>query len=177
MTAEDPVLVCEGVSYVYADGTRANEDIDLTLRRGELFCLLGPNGAGKTTLIRQITTDLRPKRGRISLFGEDAHADPIATKRRLGVIPQTAGLFEMLRVEDHLQLFGPLKHLSRAETRVQVELKNLSLAQLAGYLDRIETAPQLLSIKSLRIRSRADKPELLDATVTVSSFEPAAGQG
>jgi type II secretory pathway component PulM len=64
-----------------------------------------------------------------------------------------------------------------AETRVQVELKSLSLAQLAGFLNRVETAPQLLSIKSLRIRTRADKPELLDATVTVSSFEPAAGQG
>jgi hypothetical protein len=58
-----------------------------------------------------------------------------------------------------------------------VELKSLSLAQLAGFLNRVETAPQLLSIKSLRIRTRADKPELLDATVTVSSFEPAADQG
>jgi type II secretory pathway component PulM len=64
-----------------------------------------------------------------------------------------------------------------AETRVQLELKGLSLAQLAGFLNRVETAPQLLSIKSLRIRTRADKPELLDATVTVSSFEPAGEAG
>ncbi len=113
----EPVLVCEGVSYAYPDGTRANESIDLSLRRGELFCLLGPNGAGKTTLIRQITTELRPRSGRVLVAGRDAHAHPVATKRRLGVIPQTAGLFEALTVDDHLRLFGPLKLLSRRRTR------------------------------------------------------------
>jgi ABC-2 type transport system ATP-binding protein len=135
VTPDDAVLVCDGVSYVYADGTRANDGIDLSLRRGELFCLLGPNGAGKTTLIRQITTELRPGEGRVTLFGRDAHADPAATRRRLGVIPQTAGLFEMLKVEDHLRLFGPLKHLSRAETRRQTEavVEEVGLAPL---LDR-----------------------------------------
>jgi ABC-2 type transport system ATP-binding protein len=115
-------IECEGVGYVYAGGTRANQGIDLALERGELFCLLGPNGAGKTTLIRQITTELRPTEGRIRVGGRDAHADPIATKRRLGVIPQSAALFEGLRVEEHLSLFGPLKHLSRAATRERVEL-------------------------------------------------------
>ncbi len=58
------------------------------------------------------------------------------------------------------------------ETKVQVVLKSVSLAQAVNYLHRIESAPQLLSIKSLRIRSRADKPDLLDVTFTVSSFEP-----
>ncbi len=57
------------------------------------------------------------------------------------------------------------------ETKVEVSLKGLSLAQLANYLHRIESAPQLLSVKSLRIRTRADKPDLLDVTFTVSSFE------
>ncbi|MAE93651.1 MAG: hypothetical protein CL910_03225 [Deltaproteobacteria bacterium] len=58
------------------------------------------------------------------------------------------------------------------ETKVQVVLKSVSLAQTVNYLHRIESAPQLLSVKSLRIRARADKPELLDVTFTVSSFEP-----
>jgi len=120
-SADGPVLACEGVHYVYSDGTRANEDIHLALRPGELFCLLGPNGAGKTTLLRQITTELRPTHGRVWLAGRDAHADPVAAKRRLGVIPQSAGLFEPLRVEEHLRLFGPLKRLSRARTRESLE--------------------------------------------------------
>jgi ABC-2 type transport system ATP-binding protein len=115
--SSEPPIVCEGVGYDYPDGTRANQGIDLVLQRGELFCLLGPNGAGKTTLIRQITTELRPTAGRIQVAGRDAHADPVATRRRLGVIPQSAALFEGLMVEAHLRLFGPLKHLSREQTR------------------------------------------------------------
>lgn len=57
------------------------------------------------------------------------------------------------------------------ETKVQIVLKNVTLSQTVNYLHRIESAPQLLSIKSLRIRTRADKPDLLDVTFTVSSFE------
>jgi type II secretory pathway component PulM len=59
------------------------------------------------------------------------------------------------------------------EEKVQVVLKSVTLNQLSAYLGQIEGAPQLLSIKALRIRTRSDKPELLDVTFTVSSFEPA----
>jgi type II secretory pathway component PulM len=57
------------------------------------------------------------------------------------------------------------------ETKVQVVLKGVTLAQIVSYLQGIESAPQLLSIKSLRLHTRADKPDLLDVTFTVSSFE------
>lgn len=57
------------------------------------------------------------------------------------------------------------------ETKVQVSLKGVSLAQLANYLHGIESAPQLLSIKSLRIRTRPDQSGLLDVNFSVSSFE------
>ena len=57
------------------------------------------------------------------------------------------------------------------ETKVQVALKGVTLAQVVGLLTRIDTASQMLSIKSLRVRTRADKQELLDVTFTVSSFE------
>ena len=59
------------------------------------------------------------------------------------------------------------------ETKVQVTLKSVTLAQLVNYLHRIDASEQVLSIKSLRIRARKDKPDLLDVTFTVSSFEPA----
>ncbi len=58
------------------------------------------------------------------------------------------------------------------ETKVQVVLKEVSLAQLVSYLHRIEASREPLSIKSLRIHTRADKPQLLNVTFTVSSFEP-----
>lgn len=59
-----------------------------------------------------------------------------------------------------------------SETKVQVVLKGVTLAQAVNYLHRIESAEQLLSVKSLRIRTRQDESELLDVNFTVSSFEP-----
>jgi type II secretory pathway component PulM len=59
------------------------------------------------------------------------------------------------------------------ETKVQVVLKGVTLAQIVSYLQGIESAQQVLSVKSLRMRTRQDKPELLDVTFTVSSFEAA----
>lgn len=59
------------------------------------------------------------------------------------------------------------------ETKVQVTLKGVTLPQVVSYLGSIESAPQVLSVKSLRMRTRQDKPELLDVTFTVSSFDVA----
>jgi type II secretory pathway component PulM len=57
------------------------------------------------------------------------------------------------------------------ETKVEVALKSVSLDQAVTYLTGIESAPQVLSVKSLRMRKRPDQSELLDVTFTVSSFE------
>jgi type II secretory pathway component PulM len=57
------------------------------------------------------------------------------------------------------------------ETKVEVGLKGVTLPQTISYLHAIETSADLLTVKNLRIRSRTDKPQLLDVTFTVSSFE------
>lgn len=57
------------------------------------------------------------------------------------------------------------------ETKVQITLDHATLPQVVAYLHKIESAPQLLSVKSLRLRTRTDQPELLEVTFTVSSFE------
>jgi Tfp pilus assembly protein PilO len=58
------------------------------------------------------------------------------------------------------------------ETRVEVVLKNVTLTQTVNYLHSIETAERIFSVKGMRIKTRRDKPELLDVNFTVSSFEP-----
>ena len=58
------------------------------------------------------------------------------------------------------------------ETKVEVGLREITLAQAVSYLHEIEQTPQPLSVKALRIRTRQEKPEFLDVTFTVSSFEP-----
>ncbi len=63
-------------------------------------------------------------------------------------------------------------HPNYRETKVEVGLKNVTLAQTVKYLHQIDISPQALSVKSLRMRTRPDQPEFLDVTFTVSSFEP-----
>lgn len=76
----------------------------------------------------------------------------------------------LVKVESMEPQATPSNDLFR-ETKVEVGLKEVTLSQAVSYLHQIETAPQLLSVKSLRMRTRKDKPELLDVTFTVSTFE------
>jgi type II secretory pathway component PulM len=63
-------------------------------------------------------------------------------------------------------------HERYRETKVEVGLREVTLAQAVSYLHQIEQTPQPLSVKALRIRTRHEAPELLDVTFAVSSFEP-----
>jgi ABC-2 type transport system ATP-binding protein len=101
----------------YRDGTEANRGISLEVQRGEVVAIVGPNGAGKTTFLRQLTTELRPTAGSVSVFGVDALAQPQQAKRAMGITPQEAGVFERLTVREHFELFARLKHLSKREAR------------------------------------------------------------
>lgn len=79
------------------------------LPKGSRTCLLGPNGAGKTTAIRLALGALAPTEGRAWLFGAGHDADAlIAAKRRVGVVPQQAGMYEDLTVREYLELVRAL---------------------------------------------------------------------
>jgi ABC-2 type transport system ATP-binding protein len=72
----------------YASGLVALDDIDLEIRRGEIFALLGPNGAGKTTLINVICGIVRPTAGTVSADGHDIVRDYRAARSKIGLVPQ-----------------------------------------------------------------------------------------
>jgi ABC-2 type transport system ATP-binding protein len=85
--AEDgAIVVCAGLTKDYGQG-RGVFDLDLTIRRGEIFGFVGPNGAGKTTTIRLLMDLIRPDRGTATIFGLDVRRDSLAIKRRIGYLP------------------------------------------------------------------------------------------
>jgi len=90
------VISVRNLSKTYASGFRALKDIDLEIRRGEIFALLGPNGAGKTTLISIICGIVNPGAGTISVDGRDIVADYRAARSLIGLVPQelTTDAFE-----------------------------------------------------------------------------------
>jgi ABC-2 type transport system ATP-binding protein len=83
-----PIISVKGLTKTYASGHHALRNIDLDIRRGEIFALLGPNGAGKTTLINIICGIVNPSQGTILADGHDVVSDFRAARSRIGLVPQ-----------------------------------------------------------------------------------------
>ena len=90
------IITVSGVSKTYASGFQALKNVDLEIRRGEIFALLGPNGAGKTTLISLICGIVTPTAGRVTVDGHDIIGDYRAARSLIGLVPQelTTDAFE-----------------------------------------------------------------------------------
>ncbi len=85
----DPIILSiSGVSKRYASGFEALKNIDLQIRRGEIFALLGPNGAGKTTLISIVCGIVNASEGKVTVDGHDIGADYRAARSLIGLVPQ-----------------------------------------------------------------------------------------
>jgi ABC-2 type transport system ATP-binding protein len=115
------------LSKTYASGFQALRNINLDIRRGEIFALLGPNGAGKTTLIGTICGIVNPTEGTITVDGHDIIADYRAVRSMIGLVPQelTTDAFESVwgTVSFSRGLFG--KRANPAH--IEKVLKDLSL--------------------------------------------------
>ena len=90
------VLTVSGLSKTYASGFHALKNVDLEIRRGEIFALLGPNGAGKTTLINIVCGIVTASTGQVTADGHDIVRDFRAARARIGLVPQelTTDMFE-----------------------------------------------------------------------------------
>ncbi len=93
------VISVKGLYKTYASGLHALKNINLDIRRGEIFALLGPNGAGKTTLISSICGVLRLSAGTVSVGGLDIEHDYRIVRKQIGLVPQeiTTDMFETPR--------------------------------------------------------------------------------
>ena len=91
-----PIITVSDLSKTYDTGFEALKNINLDIRRGEIFALLGPNGAGKTTLISIICGIVRPTRGSVTVDGHDIITDFRAARAMIGLVPQelTTDAFE-----------------------------------------------------------------------------------
>ena len=121
------ILTVSSVSKTYASGFRALKNVNLTIRRGEIFALLGPNGAGKTTLISVICGIVNASEGQVVVDGHDIVRDYRAARSLIGLVPQelTTDAFESVwnTVSFSRGLFGK----ALAPSHIEKVLKDLSL--------------------------------------------------
>ncbi len=113
----------------------AVDDVSFTARDGEITGLLGPNGAGKTTTLRCLYTLMRPDRGQVLIDGIDAATDPVAVRRRLGVLPDARGLYKRLTARENIAYFGRLQGLDNATIRSRSD-GAIAALDMADFADR-----------------------------------------
>ncbi len=154
-TSVDEVIRTEKLTKVYPGDIKAVDQLDLSVRRGEIFGLLGPNGAGKTTTAGMLTTRVIPTGGRAFVGGVDVVAHPTAAKQVIGVVPQTNTLDRSLSVWENLyfhgRFFGMTAKSSKTEATRLLEQFRLSeraeapvLALSGGMAQRLMVARAIM---------------------------------
>lgn len=144
---------------LFTRGTQGASDISLSVESGEIHGFLGPNGAGKSTTIKALLGLIRPKSGRVELFGKPVSEG--SWRSRVGYMPEHPNFYDFLTGHELVTWFGKLaglsRHESEAEARRQLERVGLSHAmhrsirgyskgmlQRAGLAQALLGAPELL---------------------------------
>lgn len=166
----DPVLQVSDLTYRYPDGQPALQGVDLELRRGERVALLGPNGAGKTTTMRAIMGLVALDGGAVAWNGGRVDS---AVRRRFGYMPAERGMYQRMKVREHLAYYAKLSGLGGAAGHAaDTWLERLGLAARGG-----DTVQSLSSGNQQRVQlalALINEPDLLVLDEPFSGLDPIA---
>lgn len=140
---------------VYYGQKPAVIDLDLKVRKGEIFGFLGPNGAGKTTTIKVLSTLLPPTSGSAYVLGYDVVGEGAEVRKRIGVVQQERSFESLLTVRKNLELYGRLWNVPKDKLRKRLEtlldkfelseVKNVIVSSLSyGQLKRLQVAREFM---------------------------------
>src|SRR6202522_1218084 len=171
-----PVLSFENVGLRYGMGVEVVGDLNFSIEPQSFQFLTGPSGAGKTTILRLMLLSLRPTRGTIHIFGEDASKidkDMITGfRRRIGVVFQDFRLLDHLTTYENVAL--PLRAMGREESGYRAEV--IELLRWVGLGDRMDAPPPVLSggekQRAAIARALIVRPELLLADEPTGNVDP-----
>jgi ABC-2 type transport system ATP-binding protein len=128
------VVSVRGLTKVFKDfwnrpKARAVDNVDFDVKQGEVFGLLGPNGSGKSTTVKLLLGLLYPTKGHIEVFGHSPRH--VATKSRIGYLPEESYLYRYLNSRETLDFFGNLFQLDKGERNNRAEqlLEMVGLSQ------------------------------------------------
>ena len=132
------------LSKIYDNGFEALKNINLNIKKGEIFAMLGPNGAGKTTLISIICGIVRPSSGNVTVDNFDIVKDYRETRSKIGLVPQELTLEQFETVFNNVSysrgLYGKKpdpKHIEKVLKDLSLwDKKDLRLRQLSGGMKR-----------------------------------------
>jgi ABC-2 type transport system ATP-binding protein len=97
------------------------DNINLTVKKGEILGFLGPNGAGKTTTMKIITSFWTPTAGTVVIDGIDVTVDSLTTRRKIGYLPETVPLYDDMRVYEYLRFIGEVRGIAKGEIKERIK--------------------------------------------------------
>jgi sodium transport system ATP-binding protein len=113
------LIITENLTKQFEDAKKgvitAVNEVNIEVKRGEIFGLLGPNGAGKTTLLRMMGTIMKPTSGRVFVDGMDTLTHEMEIKRRISFLSGNTKLYGRLSPRELLRYFGELYEIEKRE--------------------------------------------------------------
>lgn len=154
-----PMISITGLDKTYEGGFQALKNVDLEIRRGEIFALLGPNGAGKTTLINAVCGIVNPTAGKVLVGGHDIATEFRKTRGMIGLVPQELPSESFETVWNTCRFSRGLFGKPASPEHLEAVLKSLSL------WDKKDTISMALSggmkRRVLIAKALAHEPEVL----------------
>ncbi len=130
-TDRDTMIEVNDLTHYYGP-TPAVENVNFTVRRGEVLGFLGPNGAGKTTTMRILTGFMPPTRGTVTVDGYDVVGDSLEVRRRVGYLPESVPLHTEMNVTSYLKYMGTLRRMNGRRMRTRID-DVIGLCRLEDY--------------------------------------------
>jgi ABC-2 type transport system ATP-binding protein len=168
MSSEDSLISIEALSKSFGR-IKALNNLNITIKRGELLGIIGPNGAGKTTAIRIVCCILKPDQGDVIVDGLSIHKEPLQIKSKIGYLPEEPNLYERFKARDLLKYFGELYGVPKSELNPRID----ELLELVGMSNRAEDRINTFS-KGLRQRIGIARALIHDPAVIIFD-EPTMG--
>jgi ABC-2 type transport system ATP-binding protein len=156
----DPIIRVVDLQMAYGDKT-VLRGLNLDVPRGQILGYIGPNGAGKTTTVKILCGMLVGYRGRASVCGLDVATQTLEVKRRIGYVPESAALYDLLTPLEYLSFVGRLHGLAgeQIETRAR---DLLGLFDLSAELDKqIATFSKGMRQKVLLVAGLLHNPDVI----------------
>jgi len=127
----EPMVKIKNLVKVFEDGTRAVDGANLEIQKGETFALFGPNGAGKTTMVHLMLDFIPPDKGSIKIAGIDALRHPLEAKKHIGLIAESAKLYEIFSARRNLRYFADLSGKKISDKEIDRVLAMVGLSNVA----------------------------------------------
>jgi ABC-2 type transport system ATP-binding protein len=167
------MIEVEGLRKKFKGG-RGLDSFNLKLERSELVGLVGPNGAGKTTLIKILATLLRGDAGKASVDGHDVRAESAAVRAAVGYLPDIAGVYQDMGVDEFLEFFADAFRLKEPQRSVAIE----KAIERVGLADRRDESVEHLSLgwkqRLLLAKTLLHEPKVLLLDEPATGLDPLA---